>query len=110
MKFRLLSGIHQQDGKTYKAKDPKCNVVESDIDLVAKHGAERWQKIGGGAEQFEEIPGDDDEPNPAEETADLEAMTVEQLRKYAHDSGVDITGLSRKADIIAAIQADKSGE
>lgn len=36
---------------------------------------------------------------------DRDAQTVPELRDYAKAQGIDITGLSRKADITAAIEA-----
>lgn len=35
----------------------------------------------------------------------FEEMTIEQLRKYAADNSIDLEGASRKADIIALIEA-----
>ena len=35
---------------------------------------------------------------------DYSAMTVKELRKVAKGSGVDITGLRRKADLISALE------
>lgn len=41
----------------------------------------------------------------AGEGADLEGMTVDDLREYAAVSDIDLNGATRKADIIAAIRA-----
>lgn len=35
----------------------------------------------------------------------LNDMTVDQLRKHAADNGIDLEGVTRKADIIALIEA-----
>lgn len=43
--------------------------------------------------------------NTANPAADLGAMTVAQLKAYAAERGIDLTGKTLKADILAAIQA-----
>lgn len=45
-----------------------------------------------------------DEANDAV-PADVDAMSVEQLKAHASDKGVDLAGATKKADIIAAIVA-----
>lgn len=40
-------------------------------------------------------------------TIDLEFRTIAELRVMAEDRGIDLTGISRKADIIAALEADE---
>ena len=41
---------------------------------------------------------------------DLDAMTVGELRDHADDNDIDLTGTTRKADIIAAIKAAPESE
>ena len=41
----------------------------------------------------------------AAEAVDLEAMTIPQLKAYAQERGINLTGKTLKADIIAAIRA-----
>lgn len=55
-------------------------------------------------ERYEEITG---EPYNTEEggEVDLESMTVAELKEYAAERGISLSGLTRKADIIAAIRA-----
>lgn len=36
----------------------------------------------------------------------LESMTIAQLRDHAEATGVDLTGLTKKADIVAAIERE----
>jgi len=40
----------------------------------------------------------------------LEEHTVEELKEIAHKEGADITGLSRKDDIIGAIEDNRSAK
>lgn len=52
-----------------------------------------------------------DKPAPAAaETVDLEAMTIPQLKTYAQERGINLTGKTLKADIIAAIRAAEGAE
>ena len=37
-------------------------------------------------------------------TDELDGMTVEELREYASEAGINLKGISKKADIIAAIR------
>lgn len=45
---------------------------------------------------------------PAEDTDDLDKMTVNQLRNHADKTGVDLTGVTLKADILEAIRLHES--
>lgn len=47
-------------------------------------------------------------PRPA--TDDINDMTVNQLRDYAEVNGVDLTGVTRKADILEAIRLHTPGK
>ena len=48
-----------------------------------------------------------DKPAPAAaEAADLEAMTIPQLKEYAKEHGISLAGKTLKADIVAAIKAE----
>ena len=42
----------------------------------------------------------------AAEAADLEAMTIPQLKEYAKEHGINLAGKTLKADIVAAIKAE----
>lgn len=44
-------------------------------------------------------------PQPADPEPTLDDLTVQALRDLAAATGVDLTGLSKKADIVAAIEA-----
>ena len=55
----------------------------------------------------EDVDGDgagDDSKDPG----DLEGHTVEDLKQIATDEGVDLQGATKKADLIAAIEAHRS--
>lgn len=40
----------------------------------------------------------------------IESMTVTELKEYAEDNDIDISGLTKKADIIEAIQQAEAGQ
>ena len=44
---------------------------------------------------------DDEHDNANDE---LDGMTVDELKEYANEAGVDLKGVTKKADIIAAIR------
>ncbi len=47
----------------------------------------------------------DDSGNSDSQGPDLDAMNLDQLRKHAEEHSIDLAGATKKADIIAAIQA-----
>lgn len=47
---------------------------------------------------------------PKSDAVDLSSRTVSELRSIAEGQGIDLTGLSRKSDIIAAIEAGSDNE
>jgi CBS-domain-containing membrane protein len=59
------------------------------------------------AEDVEDVE-EDVEDVEDEEDSDLEEMTVPQLTDLAKAEGADLTGISLKADIIAAIEAHRA--
>lgn len=95
MKFKLLVGWHSGVGPSgpnhvYKSTEPGNNVVESDIDLVAHCGAEKFAKI--------------DQDYPSETNDSLETLTVPELKKFAQNENIDLGNASKKDEIIRAIR------
>lgn len=131
--FRLLTGIHQQAklddegnqvyqiirdaagnerqvpvSETFVAKKSQSSfsgehsgdVVWSDKDLTSLNHPEqgarhKFQKIGGSSFE-EEQPSIDDVPN----------MNVEQLKAFANTNGINLEGITKKADMIEVIEAE----
>ncbi len=60
---------------------------------------ERKPGAGITAEEYTAITGE------SLEDVDLEAMTIPQLKAYAEERGINLSGKTLKADIIAAIRA-----
>lgn len=92
MKFRLKRGKHRQGGITYE----RGAIVESHIDLVKRMGGEKFEKLDGSIVL--------DKPEVVEVDDGLEAMTVPELRKWAAEEEIDLTGLNRKEEILTKIR------
>jgi hypothetical protein len=107
-------------------------VIETDVDLEARFGSQKFQRIHDddgtvpgrfvydpARETIDEFiarvkAGSDDgaegepaqvEPSPDETTKLLETMTVKELQGMAEDSEIDLKGATRKEDIIRVIKS-----
>lgn len=103
MKFKLLHGFHSHGGTTYKPG----SFIESDIDLVKRFnspGSRKFERIQAADPEVEQAAkagfNDQDEPS----VIPLEELTVKQLRREADELEVDLTGYSRKEEIINALR------
>ncbi len=67
---------------------------------VWEPGVYGWEPYTGEAEEAAPAALSD-----AAEAVDLEAMTIAQLKEYAEERGINLSGKTLKADIIAAIRA-----
>lgn len=96
MRFEILRGLCSHDGVLYGPRDQdgnlgpgvSGNVVETDVDLVARHGAEKFRHVY-------------DSPQPVDP---LDDMTVPQLLEYAEEHEVDLGTARKKAELLAAIR------
>ena len=114
-RFKLLSGVHQHGGKTYKVGQ----VVVSGEDLAKRFGADKFQRLeDASTSNFGPAPGPEsalrDDTGPAPESGDdqlpetgdeLDDLNVAQLKQYAATHGIELGGATKKADLIAAIRA-----
>ena len=50
-------------------------------------------------------PADDGQPDDGQPAKPVGEMTVDELKAYAAENNIDLTGASKKDDILAAIQA-----
>lgn len=82
--------------------DKNCDsVVADDSAILIAYG-----EAGIKTETLEtKKPADDSEEPEGEAETELQAMTVAQLKELAENRGIDLTGATKKADIIAAIEA-----
>lgn len=97
----VTAAIVRQPSKWYRADGiPGAaaggDVVESSVDLVAKHG-EKFERLGERAR--------DDEHVMRATTPDLDRMNVTQLHEYAAAEEIDLKHAGKKEDIIARIRA-----
>ena len=80
-------------------------VIADDAGILAA-----YQSVGIKAERLTDDVFDDSEPDvvaeaePVEESPSLESYTIAQLRELAEENEIDLSGLTKKADIIAAIE------
>lgn len=107
-KFLLLNGRLVTGGKTYK----RNQVVVSDDDLAALHGADKFKLIEGtpkvkllptasavaSAEAGETVPMED------ESTDGLEQLSFKELKERAVAEGVDASAIRNREGVIAAIR------
>jgi hypothetical protein len=113
-KFRLLAGFHnEQTGydqhgvpitRTYAPGD----IVESNEDLAMMFNTRASTKFGRVYKEAEE----EEESNrrEAQETDNLESLTLKQLQALAEDEALAIEGDPRsKADFIAGIRKARQG-
>lgn len=94
-KFKLVAGVHSEGGKVYKRGD----VFESKTDLRAhnKPGSERFIFLS------EEAIAASNQAKEDEADA-FKEMTVAELKSYAAEGDIDLSGAYNKADIIARIK------
>lgn len=101
-KYKLLTGWHSGNGPSgphhiYKANQPGNNIIESDVDLCARGGYDKFAKVDEGS-----ITGPTDDG--------LESLTVSQLRDLAKEQNIDLGHSSRKDEIIHTIRNNMDNE
>lgn len=98
--FRIRRGAAVVDGKMYSAvniKDGNPDLIYTDNDL-SKHNTPGVAKKFTSADDFEpteEIQDDDD---------GLDELTVDELKTHAKEEEIDLSGLTKKDEIIAKIR------
>jgi hypothetical protein len=110
--YKLLAGQHvEKDAEGNRKKYKAGQYVSSKLDLERRHGTRKFRKIS------------DDDVAPAVAKLDdptqpkakrqppvndaLDDMTVEQLKQLAEDDEIDLSGATRKADIIQKIRDNR---
>lgn len=127
VKIELIRGMSYKDGHIHATKE-KPEVCVGDMD-IAKHYADTGFFIilaeAGAADTTavsmeEELPADlftppdDEETEPIAEAGaadaleqELNSKTVAELKAYASARGIDITGLSKKAELVEHISSEQ---
>ena len=85
-KFRLLRGVHNEGGRTYKVGD----VIDSASDL-SKHNKDvvRFEPLSEGS-----LGGH----------SGLESMTIAQLKQHAEEEEIDLGDATKRSEILAICQ------
>jgi hypothetical protein len=83
-------GLGLKDGTTVLIDPGTAATVDLDADEVAEIEGAGWWKI---------------EPVDDGDDVNLDDMTVEELRTFAADNGIDLGGAKLKAEILSAIEA-----
>lgn len=127
VKIELIRGMSYKDGHIFATKE-KPEICVEDM-ATAKHYAdtgffkilaETGMTDAAGTSLEDEFPADlftppaDEETEPIAETGttdameqELNSMTVAELKSYASIRGIDITGLSKKAELVEHISAEQ---
>ena len=92
-RFKVLRGCHSEGGKIYK----KGDIVESATDLL-KHNDPKEPRFASVDDVVETASAD------AEKHEGLAEMTFAELKTYAEEGEIDITGLTTKDQLIAKIK------
>lgn len=82
--------------KRYPAHTP-FEVCDKDVESLVKDGA------------IVTVPPEAAQ-NPDDSEKSIDQMKVEELKAYAAEHNIDISGVERKADIVAAIKAAENSE
>lgn len=94
-----FDAYRRDDKVTHKEKRWICTSTDAAGNNIWEPGVYGW------TEYTEETAQGDTTTQAAAEAADLDSMTVAQLKAYAAEHEIDITGKTLKADILAAIKA-----
>jgi len=84
---------------TVKMKGPSGNLItvnESDVEIYEQKG----YKL------FVESKSEQPQPRPLEQA--IESMTIAELKQYAECNDIDISGLTKKQDIIDTIRQEEA--
>lgn len=104
-KFKLVAGSHVQRDKDgnqqhFKAGVKGKDIVESDVRLDQKFGADKFVPLGS---PFADPVHRPNQTSPVSSEAvtppqDFNKMSEEQLRKFAAEEGIDLKGI-KKGDV-----------
>lgn len=90
-----------RDVYLYQGAPVPDGLADGQVERLAREGF-----ILADPEPVEPSPDQDPEPNPKR----VEDMTVEELKAYAEAHSIDLGEATRKADILATIQAAPAAE
>ena len=93
-KYRLLRGAHRVEGKTLQARADGNPIVESDVDLVAVCGRQKFELVSG----------------KTDVTDDLQKLTRKELVEQAEAEELEVTDSMTKKDIIELLAQSYESE
>ena len=96
--------IGKGDGAVRVNDDVAERLVKAGVAVIVDDTAEK-AVYPSDAEASEEEPVEEEASDDEASEPDLESLTIAQLRELADANGIDLGDATRKADIIAVIQA-----
>jgi len=92
-KFKLLTGVHAEAGKVYR----KGDIIETSSDLLKLNDPQspRFESLDDVVETKESVDQDLD---------GLDEMTYTELKNYAKEGGIEVSGATTKAKLIKLIR------
>lgn len=108
-RFRLESGSHYDAERkiTIEAKKRKQDIYDTDLDMQALHGKQRWTRLKTPEEMAmaKEVLEEYHEDSSDDEVDELEMKSIKELRELAVEKEIDLAGAQGKSAIIEAIRA-----
>ena len=97
-KFRLISGVHNEGGKTY-VSGTKNNIIESSKNLLEQNGPgrPRFELV---VESFQPL----EQPSePVSEVDTIRKLSVPGLKEYAEVNEIDLGTATKRDEILNTI-------
>ena len=111
MSYRVVTALvvaHTHGGDVYTYRDGvlPATVPAREIErLLADGFIEEVPDLEPSAEPDDDDGDTDSGDDGSDQLPDLEKLNLDELRKLAEEQSIDLAGATKKADIIAAIQA-----
>jgi hypothetical protein len=112
MKFKVLNGKHSQDGKVYEAgsvipsKRDLTKVFKNKFEKVASSTpSSKGREVLQQTSDEEETPQEPDEEAGGDWNAELDSMTIPELRKFALEEDIDLGTATKKEEIVNTIRS-----
>lgn len=117
-KYVALHTVYYNDGTGAQAVATARNVVAGNLGLFSAEFTEKQEKelialgsiraaVKSDAEDANDALDHDGDGEPGGSIDELDQMKVDELKEVAERESVDLTDITKKADIIAAIRAGR---
>ena len=109
-RFVIVDGLPYllANGKTYSGRwDERGFTVGAEVELtsVPSHTYSELSVLAKCADHLDSILQPEAQQEQADQEEDLDSMTLKELKTYAEAHGIDLNGLTKKAEILNAIKA-----